>query len=67
MQEMEHEAGVISFETEEILQQVDLDFERRESSNLFSWAKWITPLIAAFISFVQSIFVMGFLRLYLQA
>ena len=67
MQEMEHEAGVISFETEEILQQVDLDFERRESSNLFSWAKWIAPLIAAFISFVQSIFVMGFLRLYLQA
>ena len=39
MRELEQEAGVISFETEDILQQVDLDFERRESSNLFSWAK----------------------------
>ena len=35
--------------------------------NLFSWAKWITPLIAAFVSFVLSIFVMGFVRLYLRA
>ena len=64
---LEHRAGVISFETEDILQQVDLDFEHRESSNLFSWAKWVTPLLVAFVSFVLSIFVMGFVRLYLQA
>ena len=67
MQELEHEAGVISVETEDILQQVVLDFEPRESRNIISWAKWITPLIAAGICFVLSMFVMGFLRLYLQA
>ena len=59
MQELEHEAGVISFETEDILQQEDLDFECQESSNLFSWAKWVSPLIAAFVSFVLSIFDMA--------
>ena len=67
MQELEHEAGVISFETEDILQQVDLDFKRREARNLFSWAKWVTPLISAVISFVLSMFVMGFVRLFLHA
>ena len=66
-QELEHKAGVISFETEDVLQQVDLDFERQESCNVFGWAKWITPLISAFISFMMSIFVMGFVRLYLHA
>lgn len=34
MWELKHEAGVISFETEDILQQVDLDFERREPLQL---------------------------------
>ena len=56
MRELENEASVISFETEDILQQVDLNSERRESSNLYSWAKWITPLIAAYVSFMLSIF-----------
>ena len=55
MQELEHEAGVISFETEDILQQEDLDFECQESSNLFSWAKWVTPIIAGITSFLLSI------------
>ena len=36
---------MISFETEDILQQVNLNFERHESSNLFGWAEWVTPLI----------------------
>ena len=35
MWELEHKAGVISFETEDILQQVDSDIERHESNNLF--------------------------------
>ena len=56
MRELENEASVISFEMEDILQQVDLNSERRESSNLYSWAKWITPLIAAYVSFMLSIF-----------
>ena len=60
MQDLEHEASVISLE-------VDWDFERRESRDVFGWAKWITPLISAVISFVLSIFVMGFVRLYLHA
>ena len=63
MQELEHEAGVISFEPEDILQQVDLDIERRESRDVFGWPKWITPLMVAGISFILSIFVKGFLRL----
>ena len=67
MQELEHEAGVISFETEDILQQVDLDFERREARDVFGWAKWITPMISAIISFVLSMFVMGFVRLFIHA
>ena len=67
MQELEQTAGVVSFETEDILQQVDLDFERKESRDLFSWAKWVTPLISAVISFVLSIFVLGFVRLFLHA
>ena len=67
MQELEQAAGVISFETEDILQQVDLDFERQEARDLFSWAKWVTPLISAVISFVLSIVVLGFVRLFLHA
>ena len=67
MQLLEHEAEVILFETEGILQQLYLDFERKESRDVFGWAKWITPLISAVISFVLSIFVMGFVRQYLHA
>ena len=67
MKELEHKAGVILFETEDILQQVDLDFEGREACHVFGWAKWITPLISAVISFVLFIFVMGFVRLFLHA
>ena len=67
MQELEQTAGVVSFETEDILQQVALDFERGEARDLFSWAKWVTPLISAVISFVLSIFVLGFVRLFLHA
>ena len=67
MQELEQAAGVISFETEDILQQVDLDFQHQEARDLFSWAKWVTPLISAVISFVLSIFVLGFVRLFLHA
>ena len=67
MQELEQAARVISFETEDTLQQVDLYFERQEARDLFSWAKWVTPLISAVISFVLSIFVLGFVRLFLHA
>ena len=35
MRELENEASVISSETEDILQQADLNSERRESSNLY--------------------------------
>ena len=36
---------MISFEIEDILQQVDLNFDEIETSNLFGWAKWVAPLI----------------------
>jgi hypothetical protein len=65
LQELEHEAGMLSFETEDILQQIHLDNDRREARDYFGWAKWITPLISGFMSCVVSIAIIGFLRLYL--
>ena len=64
--ELEESAGVVSFETEDVLQQVDLNFERQENRNYFSWAKWITPVIAGVISFILSIIVVGLFRTYLR-
>ena len=55
VKDLEEAAGVVSFETKDVLQQVDLNFEWRKSRNLFSWAKWITPIIAGIISFLLSI------------
>ena len=59
IRELEHEAGMISFETEDILQQVDLNFEKVESHDLFGWAKWITPLISGFIYFTAAMILLG--------
>ena len=63
---LEEAAGVVSFETEDVLQQVDLNSERRKSRNLFSWAKWITPIIAGIMSFLLSIIVVGLVQTYLR-
>ena len=57
--ELEHEAGMISFETKDILQQVDLNFEKVEFHNLFGWAKWITPLISGYIYFTVAMILLG--------
>ena len=59
IRELKHEAGMISFETEEILQQFDLNFEKVEAHDLFGWAKWITPLISGFIYFTVAMILLG--------
>ena len=59
IRELEHEAAMISFETEDILQQVDLNFENGEAHNTFGWAKWITPLIAGAIYFIVAMILLG--------
>ena len=48
-----------SFETEDILQQVDLNFEKGEAHGTFGWAKWITPLISGAISFTVAMILVG--------
>ena len=57
--ELKHKTGMISFETEDILQQVDLNFEKIESNDIFGWAKWITPLISGFIYFTVAMILLG--------
>ena len=59
IRELEHEAGMISFETEDILQQVDLNFEKEEAHDTFGWAKWITPLISGAIYFTVTMILLG--------
>ena len=50
---------MISFETEDILQQVDLNFEKGEAHDIFGWAKWITPLISGAIYFTVTMILLG--------
>ena len=50
---------MISFETEDILQQVDLNFEKVEAHDVLGWAKWITPLISGFIYFTVAMILLG--------
>ena len=50
---------MISFETEDILQQVDLNFEKEEAHDTFGWAKWITPLISGAIYFTVTMILLG--------
>ena len=47
IRELEQEASMISFETEDILQQVNLNFENHETSNIFGWPKWVTPILTS--------------------
>ena len=62
--ELGHEAGMIHFETEDILQQVDLNFEKVESLDIFGWAKWITPLLSGFIYFTVAMILLGVSKAY---
>ena len=57
---------MILFETEDILQQVDLNFEKFESKVLFGWEKWITPLILGLIYFVIDMILLGLTLAYVR-
>ena len=58
--------NMISFETADILQQVDLNFEKFESKVLFGWGKWIAPLISGLIYFVIDMILLGLTLAYVR-
>lgn len=64
IQAMEHEASISSFETEDLLQQMELQQLRGELekatltlesslNNLLSWFRWISFAISSVITFVE--------------
>jgi len=77
---MEHEAGMYSFETEDLLQQMDLqrlekELEKAQNETLqlsstvnnpFGLMHWISAIISCVVTFVSTILLIGFLRWYNQ-
>ena len=73
---MEHEAGMLSFETEDLLQQmelnrleVELNKTRTETldlstslNNPFGWVHWVSAVISCFTTFISTMMFLGFLR-----
>ena len=60
------DARMISFETEDILQPVDLNLEKMETSDLFGWSKWITPSLSRLIYVLAGMVFYGLIRAYLR-
>jgi len=77
---MEHEAGMYSFETEDLLQQMDLqrlekELEKAQNETLqlsstvnnpFGLMHWMLAIISCVVTFVSTILLIGFLRWYNQ-